>query len=281
MGYNKEWLDLKPLLHDKEKTDKLHPILKKTIFDFIHNSTKIKRKLNKIKNLKEQIIKEQEKSKTLSKKITGEIKYIKKELQIGEQFINIYPEKKGDSFRLDISWGECRRKLTIGKTLKDVEILCKKHNNNLKEKLVNKNYRSIIKNSLRNYICKTLESKISLSKFKNGISLKINPNTLELEFPQKKKSVKKKSKDPVFMENIGYSKDRVSKKTTPIVVQSKVGGKVSSGSSILSQSNKGKSSSEFPVNVKGKTLYDSDKRYSPKEGKNMNTYKVKNRTKKS
>ena len=255
MIIKRERLELEDLLKNKSKMDKLHPLLRKQIFDFCRNSYKLKRKETKIERLKSSIKKEQILMRNISKELTKEYWFIKDELSIGRPSIYIGTEMKGKSYRLDIDYNGKRRKLTLGKSLKELNVLCKKHYKKDIEKLTDSNWKVLLKKYLRTYITLKVSS-VKRDEFELCRKIIIDKTTLEVKFLPKIDETEKK-KDKSFRPP----------PTIDMVVENS-SGKVSNGGGSLSKNNQ-KYSVNRPFRDRGNTFYDSDKRYEVKEGKKL------------
>jgi hypothetical protein len=217
MIIKRERLELEGLLNDKPRMDKLEPMLRQQIFDYCRDSYNLHRKEEKIKRLKNDIKVEQDKMRKISKRLTREYHFVVNELSLGRPPVNITPEIKGNSYRLDINYRGTRRKVTIGKSFKDLNQLCKKHNlrlyNKINEKVNELNWKTMIKNHLKYYISDVISS-YSKDDFENFGQIVINSKTLKLEFISKKdeldkkrgKTTKKKS-TPDYPNTKGVSKN--------------------------------------------------------------------------
>jgi hypothetical protein len=199
MIIKRERLELESYLKDKSKMDKLEPLLRQQIFDFCRDSYNLHRKEEKIKRLKNDIKVEQVKMRIISKRLTSEYHFVVNELSLGRPPVNITPETKGKSFRLDINYRGTRKKVTIGKTYKELNELCKKHNlrlyNKINEKVNELNWKVMVKNHLKYYISDIVESKTK-DEFENSGQIVINPKTLKLQFLTKKDEIEKRSGKP-------------------------------------------------------------------------------------
>lgn len=217
MIVKRERLELESLLKDKPRMDKLEPLLRQQIFDFCRDSYNLHRKEEKIKRLKNDIKVEQVKMRKISKKLTSEYHFVVNELSLGRPPVNITPEVKGKSFRLDINYRGTRRKVTIGKSFKELDNLCKKHNlklyNKINEKVNEVNWKKMVKNHLKYYISDVINS-ITKKEFEDFGQIVINSKSLKLEFLEKKEETdkergkpKKKPSRPNYSNTKGLSKN--------------------------------------------------------------------------
>ena len=216
MIIKRERLELESYLKDKSKMDKLEPLLRQQIFDFCRDSYKLRRKEEKIKRLKKDIKDEQVKMRNISKKLTKEYHFVVNEISSEKLPVSITPEPKGKSYRLDINYRGIRRKVTIGKSFKELDNLCRKHNlklyKEINEKVNEVNWRKMVKNHLRYYVSKVVSS-ITKDEFGDIGQIVINPKTLKLEFLQKIEETdkkrgkpKKKPSSPNYSNSKGLSK---------------------------------------------------------------------------
>ena len=217
MIIKRERLELESLLKDKPRMDKLEPLLRQQIFDYCRDSYNLHRKEEKIKRLKNDIKVEQVKMRNISKRLTSEYHFVVNELSLGRPPVNITPESKGKSFRLDINYRGTRRKVTIGKSFKELDDLCKKHNpklyNKINEKVNEVNWRKMIKNHLKYYVSDIINS-ITKEEFENYVQIVIDSKSLKLEFLKKKEETdkgrgkpKKKPSVPDNLHNRGLGKN--------------------------------------------------------------------------
>jgi hypothetical protein len=191
----KKYLELKDLVHDKKKFDKLPELLKKKIFKFLRDSHNKERKRQKIDNLKKKIKSEFPLIKKLSKEITTNYNYIKNELSIGKQDIYIRIEPNGKSFRVDIDWKGSKKKFTIGHSLSDLKKISKKYNPKLTDRITIENYREIVKKSIYYNLVEKLE-KIGRPKFESLHKIKIDEKTFDFIFVNKKDLIEKGTGKP-------------------------------------------------------------------------------------
>jgi len=216
MIIKRERLELESLLKDKSRMDKLEPLLRQQIFDFCRDSYNLHRKEEKIKRLKNDIKIEQVKMRKISKKLTSEYHFVVNELSLGRPPVNITPEIKGKSFRLDINYRGTRRKVTIGKSYKELDNLCRKHNlklyNKINEKVNEVNWKKMVKNHLKYYVSDVINS-ITKKEFEDFGQIIINSKSLKLEFVPKKDELdkrrgkpKKKPSSPNYSNTNGMSK---------------------------------------------------------------------------
>jgi hypothetical protein len=189
MIIQRERLELESYLKDKPRMDKLEPLVRQQIFDFCRDSYNLRRKEEKIERLKNDIKKEQVKMRKISKKLTSEYHFVVNEISSEKLPVKITPEPKGKSYRLDINYRGIRRKVTIGKSFKELDDLCKKHNlklyKQINEKVNEVNWRKMVKNHLKHYISNVVNS-VTKNEFENIGQIVINPKSLKLEFIEKK-----------------------------------------------------------------------------------------------
>lgn len=182
-------------MNNKSKWEKLDVILQKEIFDYCRNHYNLRRKYEKIKNLKKKINQEQLNMRKISKRLTKEYHYIKDQLSIGKHPVYISPELKSKSFRVDINYRGVRRKLTLGNSISDLNKLCKKHSNRFDEKINNDNWKGLVNKYLRNYLRNKVQS-ITKDEFEDCGRITINKKTLEFEILSRKDELEKSSGKP-------------------------------------------------------------------------------------
>jgi hypothetical protein len=189
-------LDIIDLVKDKERFSKEEPELQNEIFQFFRNSRNLKRKQEKVKKLEILITKEKNNIKKLSKDKTKGFVYITDELSIGKKPIDLKNiEDRNPGIRVDVVWKSDTKRVTLGKTLKEVYDLCKKYKPSLNKKINKENYKQIIEESLRNVFIKKI-STITRDEFKHLDKIKINPKTFEIEFIQSKDELEKGKDKP-------------------------------------------------------------------------------------
>ena len=113
---------------------------------------------------------------------------------------------------MDINYRGTRRKVTIGKSFKELDDLCRKHNpklyNTINEKVNEVNWRKMIKNHLKYYVSDVVNS-ISKEEFENYGQIVINPKTFKLQILTKKDEIEK----------IEYASGRITSQPNPATIR--------------------------------------------------------------
>lgn len=207
-------LDIIDLVKDKERFSKEPPELQDEIFKFFRNSRNLKRKQEKVRKLEILITKEKNNIKKLSKDKTKGFVYITDELSIGKKPIDLKNiEDRNPGIRVDIVWKSDTKKVTLGKDLKEVYSLCKKHKPTLNKKINKENYKQIIDECLTDVFIKKI-STLTREEFKHLDKIKINSKSLEIDFIQSKDELEKRRDKPTKKPPTLESKDMGSTERT-------------------------------------------------------------------